>query len=210
MSNVIGYKLKNDKQGSLQNFYEKYVEGRWVDNFLKIDEKYKDNKEKIEADIEQKFNDICKMTSILQESKIKGNIKYIYFSFLRTNIIENKSDYRIDFFDENWFLDKVECSININLDFIFDFLFSHMEELKIRANEYRRSVTQMDIEEIKIIESEKYNFFAIEYLRDIINGLIEIQSYKEMSKSEEVFIMAGEYMDNTELIYPPQEENIAN
>lgn len=207
MSNVIGYKLKNDKQGSLQDFYEKYVDGRWVDNFLKIDEKYKDNKEKIEADIVQKFDDICKITSTLQISKLKGNIKYIYFSFLRTNIIEDKADYRIDFFDENWFLDKVECSININLDFVFDFLFSHMEELKVRANEYGRSVTLMDIEEIKIIESEKYNILAIEFLSDIINKLIEIPAYKEMEKSEDILIMAGEYMDRTDVIYPIQEEN---
>lgn len=205
MSNGIGYKLNTDKQGTKEDFYEKYVDGKWVDNFLEIDEKYKRNIDQIEGDIAQSFEEICKKAISLQTSELKGEIKYIYFSFLRTNIIEDKGDYRIDIFDENWFLDKVECSTRIKLDFVFEFLFSHMEELKGKLNEYSRSISIMDIEEIKLIESDKYKILAEEFLSDIINKLLEVESYKAMKKSGDILIMVGEYMDKTQVIYPKGE-----
>lgn len=201
----MSYKLKNDKQVLLEDFYEKYVDGKWVDNFLEIDEKYKSNTNEIEANIIEEFEEICKKATSLQSLELKGEIKYIYFSFLRTNIMEDKADYRIDFFDENWFLDKAECSISIKLDFVFEFLFSHMKDLKGKLNEFGRSITIMHIEEIKLIESEKYKVLANEFLSDIINKLVEIKSYKQMKKSEDILIMVGEYMGEVQQIYPKEE-----
>ena len=198
MNNSIGYKLNIDKQGALEDFHQKYVYGKWVNNFIEIDKNYTNNREKIEAKISQKFEEICKKAISLQKSQLKGRIKYIYFSFLRTNIIEDNAEYKVDFFDEKWLLDKIECTVNINMGFVFDLLFSDIEELKIRKNEYGRKITLMDIEEIKIIESEKYNALAIEFLRDIINKLVEIPAYIEMQKGEDILIMAGEFMDRAE------------
>ncbi|MCY6355718.1 hypothetical protein [Clostridium sp. ZS2-4] len=197
--------IKPNKEELLMEFQQKYVANRWVDEFLKIDETYKSHRNSIEENLISTFNEVCKQAVYLQEKQLKGEIKYIYFSFLRTSILENKGEYRIDLYDENWFLDKEECSMNIDLNFIFDSNFRHMEELKEKKKEYGRNITDMDIESIILREADKYHILAVEFLKGVIEKFIETPFYKEMSKAEDIMILAGEYMDETEIIYPEKE-----
>lgn len=199
--------IKVNKQEILKEFNEKYIADRWVNEFVRIDERYKNNAASIEKYIFSKFDSACGNAVSLQERGLKGEIKFINFSVLRTDILENKGSFRIDLYDEKWFLDKEECSENIDLDFIYSSLFKHMKELKKEKNEYGRNITDMDIEDIKLIEAEKYNILAVEYLKSVIEKMMEVPCYKQMKKSEDIKIMAGEYMDASEIIYPKQEEN---
>ncbi|MBU3175849.1 hypothetical protein KPL47_05650, partial [Clostridium estertheticum] len=138
--------IQENKEELLAEFYEKYVANRWINDFLKIDEIYKSDNDVIDGNLVSAFNEVCKQAICLQEKQLKGEIRYIYFSLLRTSILENKGEYRIDLYDENWFLDKQECFINIDLNFIFASTFKYMEELKEKKKEYGRSITDMDIE----------------------------------------------------------------
>ncbi|EKQ50991.1 MULTISPECIES: hypothetical protein [unclassified Clostridium] len=194
-----------NKEEILDEFLKKYVGDRWIDEFNYIDEKYKNNKDLIQEDLKSKFSSVCKLVKSLQEQGTKGEIKHIYFSLLRTSLLENKGEFRIDFYDERWFLDKVDCSVNINLDFIYTSLFKHMEELKEKRKEYGRTITDMDIEEIMLLESNLYHILSVEFLRNFIDALLELPSYKEMKKSTDIKVMVGEFMDVSDLIYPKEE-----
>ena len=145
---------------------------------------------------------MCKKAIEIQEKNLKGEIKYIYFSLLRTSILENKGEYRIDLYDENWFLDKQETSINIDLNFVYVPLFDFINELKEKKHEYGRTITDMDIESIMLREILKFHILAVEFLRDIVKKFITIPSYENMKKSSDIKILAGEYMDEAEIIYP--------
>jgi hypothetical protein len=148
------------------------------------------------------FEEVCKQAIVLQEKQLKGDIKYIYISLLRTSILNNKGEYRIDLYDENWFLDKAENSINIDLNFIYVPLFDFIKELKEKKNQYGRTITDMDIENIMLREVYKFHVLAVEFLKGLIDNFIKISSYEEMRKAEDIRILAGEYMDEAEIIYP--------
>lgn len=193
--------IKVDKEKLLKEFEEKYVVDRYKDEFGKIIEKYKSDKDSIEKELILKFDLVCKEATKLQQKELKGKIKYIYFSLLRTSLLENKGEWRIDLYDEKWFLDKEECSINIDLDFIYHSLFNHMEELLEKKNEYGRNITAMDIENIKIKEANIYHVLTSEFLKSLIEKFIKISSYEEMKKTEDIMILAGEYMDEVKIIY---------
>lgn len=195
-----------NKEEILNEFLEKYVGDRWNEEFDHIDEIYKNNKNSIEENLKFKFDSVCKLGISLQNQGLKGKIKYIYFSLLRTSLLENKGEFRIDLYDERWFLDKVECSVNINLEFVYNSLFKHMEELKNKKKEYGRVITDMDIEEIILLESNVYHVLSVEFFRNFIDELITVPSYKELKKSTDIKIMAGEFMDAADLIYT--KENI--
>lgn len=194
--------MESNKEEILREFQYKYVINTWINKFLEIDEAYKINKCDIDENLVSTFDEICGQAIYLQEKQLKGEIKYIYFSLLRTSILENKSEYRIDFYDENWFLDKEECSINIDLGFIFNSIFNYKEELTEKKKEYGKNITDMDIENIILKEIDKYHILAVEFLKTIIGKFIEASSYKEMKKAEDIAILAGEYMDATQIIYP--------
>ena len=102
--------IRPDKEKVLKEFEEKYVNDRYATEFGKIIEKYKTDRESIKEILALKFNSVCKEAMVLQEKELKGEIRYIYFSMLRTRLLENKGQWRIDLYDEKWFLDKEECS----------------------------------------------------------------------------------------------------
>ncbi|WP_077865364.1 hypothetical protein [Clostridium saccharobutylicum] len=184
-----------DKNQVLKEFHEKYVADRYKKEFVKIIEKYNKDKQSIKENLTSKFNFVCKEAISLQEKELKGEIMYIYFSILRSSILENKGQWRIDLYDDRWFLDKQECSINIDLDFIYEPLFNHMKELSEKKKEYLRTIKEKDIEYIKLKEANKYHSLALNVIRDILQSCLECASYKEMKKKEDMPIMAGEYMD---------------
>lgn len=194
--------IQVDKEKLLREFEEKYVVDRYKNEFGKIIEKYKSDKDSIEKELISKFDLVCKEAIKLQGKELKGEVKYIYISLLRTSLLENKGEWRIDLYDEKWFLDKEECSINIDFDFLYDSFFSHMEELLKKKNQYGQDINDMDIEKIKLKEANKYHFLALELFKVMIEGFLESISYKEMRKKEDITIMAGEYMDATNIIYP--------
>lgn len=191
-----------DKNQVLKEFQEKYVADRYKEEFTKIIEKYNNNKESIKENVTSKFNSVCKEAILLQEKELKGEIRYIYFSMLRTKILENKGQWRIDLYDKKWFLDKEECSINIDLDFIYEPLFNHMKELSEKKKEYLRTIKERDIQIIKQREANKYHGLALNVISDILESFLECTSYEEMKKKEDIVIMAGEYMDAAIMIYP--------
>ncbi|OCA96900.1 hypothetical protein [Clostridium beijerinckii] len=187
--------IKADKNKVLKEFREKYVADRYKEELKNILEKYNENKDSIKEKLTSKFNSICQEAIFLQKEGLKGKIKYIYFSMLRTSILENKGEWRIDLYDEKWFVDKEECSINIELDFIYEPLFKHMKELSNKKKEYLRTIKEKDIEDIKLAEANKYHSLALNIIRGMLQELLECASYKEMEKKEDIVIMAGEYMD---------------
>ncbi|NRT73839.1 hypothetical protein [Clostridium beijerinckii] len=184
-----------DKNQVLKEFDEKYIENRYKIEIPKIIKKYNKNKEIIHESLTGQFDLLCRETTLHQEKNLKGEIKYIYFSMLRTKLLENKGQWRIDLYDEKWFLDKEECSINIDLDFIYEPLFKHMEELSEKKKEYLRTIKERDIEAIKLTEANRYHSLALKIVKNTLKNFLECTSYKEMKKKEDIVIMAGEYMD---------------
>lgn len=206
-----------NKEKIIIDFLEKNVVNKWVDEFLEIDKRYKNNMVSIEEELKAKFDSVCKLGSELQEKEAKGEIKYIYFSLLRTSFFKNKWLWRIDLYDEKWFLDKAECSINISLDFIYSSFFQKVEELKEKKKQYAhikkvrstnmnfRLITDMDIEDVMLGEADKYHTLATEFFKEIIEKLIKVPYYEKLKKSKDMKIMSGEYIGASEIIYPSQE-----
>jgi hypothetical protein len=194
--------IQADKEKVLKEFEEKYVQDRYVSEFEKIIEEYKINRESIRSKLVLYFRSVCKKAISLQEKGFKGEIRYIYFSMLRTKLLENKGQWRIDLYDEKWFLDKEECSIDIDFDFVYEPLFKHIKELSEKKNEYGRTIKERDLKNIKLREANKYHGIVVNVLVDILESFLEDSTYQEMKKKEDIVIMAGEYMDAAIKIYP--------
>lgn len=77
----------------------------------------------------------------------------------------------------------------------------HIEELKEKKSEYGRTITEMDIENIKLKEADRYNNIALRILDGLTDDFISCDEYKEMNKNEEIHIFAGGYMDKVRVLY---------
>lgn len=197
-----------DKEKILNEFKEKYVYKKFQEEVPKIYERFNSNKEDIKQEINDNFKKVCAYAIELQEKALKDEIRYIHISYLRTGVIENKGIYRIDLYDDKWFVDKEECSINVDLDFIFVSLFSHISELEEHRKEYSRNITEMDIEKIKLSEGDKYHELTLEILKSMIDDFVECDEYKAMKKHDEIMILAGEYRDESTILFESKSKDI--
>lgn len=195
-----------DKEKIMDEFKTKYVEGRFEEEYPKIQEKLNKDKEVIKEEIITKFKEVCNKAKNMQEENLKNQIQYIYISYLRTSLMQNTGIYRIDLYDDKWFLDKEECSVDIDLRCIYNSLFVHAEELQDRKKAYGRTITEMDVEKIKLKEGDKYHKIGIDIFKTLVSDLVKCEEYKEMKKSEEICIFAGEYRDEAVLIYEALKE----
>lgn len=196
-----------DKSKVLEELKDKYVGNDWIDNFFCIDEFYRENQKEIDENLLEELRKSCKKCSDMQGNG-KGKINYIYFSFLRTSIIQGKGEFRIDFYDEKWFLDNEECSLNIDLSFLYIKLFELKETLKDKKIFYGRVINDIDIEEIILDEADKYHILACEFLKDIITDkFLLLDEYKKIKKDNKIKIFIGEFMDYSEMIYEGSKES---
>lgn len=203
MNKVIGYKLNRDEsRKKVEKFYQDYIKNKWIEIFVELDKEYQKNLNVIINDVVRDFSKVCQRVIELQKRNEKGKVKYIYFSFLRTNILADNGDFRVDIYDENWFLDNKQCSGSIDMSFVFKYLFNFIEEIKKNSLENKISMSDIELEKIKLEESERYKILAIEYLKTIVLKMVEDEKYKQMIKDENIYIIAGEYMDECQLIYP--------
>ncbi|WP_297430171.1 hypothetical protein [Clostridium sp.] len=195
-----------DKEKVMAEFETKYVEGRFEEEYPRIQEKIDKDKEVIKAEVISKFKVACNKAKNLQKKNLKNEIQYIYISFLRTSIMQNLGKCRIDLYDDKWFLDKEECSIDIDFSFIYEPLFVFIEELQERKKQYGRTITEMDVDKIKLKEGDRYHAIGIKLLKTLVNDLVECTEYKEMEKSDDISIFAGKYRDEAVLIYETPKE----
>ncbi|CAH0437506.1 Conserved hypothetical protein [Clostridium neonatale] len=75
-----------------------------------------------------------------------------------------------------------------------------------KRKEYGRAIREMDIEKIKLEESNKYNGIAMQILAQLINQFMECDEYKNIDKDEEIIFFAGEYMDDVVILYDGSKE----
>ena len=209
MNKVIGYKLNRDEsRKKVEKFYQDYIKNKWIEIFVELDKEYQKNLNVIINDVVRDFSKVCQRVIELQKRNEKGKVKYIYFSFLRTNILADNGDFRVDIYDENWFFDNKQCSGSIDMSFVFKYLFNFIEEIKKNSLENKISMSDIELEKIKLEESERYKILAIEYLKTIVLKMVEDEKYKQMIKDENIYIIAGEYMDECQLIYPKNIEAV--
>ena len=209
MNKVIGYKLNRDEsRKKVEKFYQDYIKNKWIEIFVELDKEYQKNLNVIINDVVRDFSKVCQRVIELQKRNEKEKVKYIYFSFLRTNILADNGDFRVDIYDENWFLDNKQCSGSIDMSFVFKYLFNFIEEIKKNSLENKISMSDIELEKIKLEESERYKILAIEYLKTIVLKMVEDEKYKQLIKDENIYIIAGEYMDECQLIYPKNIEAV--
>jgi len=191
-----------NRQAALDDFVERFVINQWMVDLPVIEAEYERRQEEIESAFLISFDEACKQAAIQQQAGRKGKAAYMYISLLRTHVMEGRAGYRIEVYDENWFMDRHDCSSVWEADFIFQPLFARMEALKGQLGPYARKVTAMDIDQMIQFELIPYHALTIELLKEMVPRLLPSSEwYERMVRSDALKIIGGEYRDTSELLY---------
>ena len=190
-----------NREEALQHFKETYVSKKCNEKLFALEEFYQKNVNDLIPGLVEAFRQICIKAKKMQQENKKGKIGYITFSMLRTSIAEGKHKCLVEAFDDSWFLDFQECSTEYDASWAFKFLDELGTELEEKRRMYAGSITASDLERIKLLEAQKFNRYVMALVRYGMPRMEALKEYQELSKEEEFIVRAGEYKDETEMVF---------
>lgn len=198
-----------EKGEALEHFIKNYVKTESSVKMQKLKVYSENNKDILIDDFVESFRRICVKIKDMQDKGEKGEIGYITYSLLRTNIMEGKLVYLIEAFNRIWFFDRIECQEEYDVRWAYQFLDEFEAELIEKSKPYLNKIGMPDIERVKLKEIALYNNVVIELAKEAILNASEIKEFSDILKEDVIEIRIGEYKRPSEVIYRKESNAIS-
>ena len=147
------------------------------------------------------FETYCEKVSDMQEMGKKNPITFINFSVLRTNLLVKNHELRIDAYDENWYLDRIECLGSYDVSELYRWHNMFADSLEATRKKYMGKLKYSEMQKLIFEESNKYLIFVAELMRVAIKKVVLTESFQKMKRNEVFIISIGEYQDSVDILY---------
>lgn len=135
-----------------------------------------------------------------QEKGKKGEISYITFTLLRSNMLLDHHALRIDVMDDNFWYDEVEITGEWRLDYIFQNASSVYRKIINSCSSNYLKLQPYEMTKIYYHILYEHYVFSAGVLRKIVREIEQLDSFQQMKKAKEVKLLGGEFRDKTCLI----------
>lgn len=176
----------------------------WLQEDLKImEQEFPLHREQITASLAGALTGICQQGYELQQTTNKGPAAYLCISFLRTNLLDDNWQYRLDLYDERFYQDSIECTESWELDFIWQLLQRRMNQFMetIRYSLYANKIRSYHITQIRQTMAEQYQQAAILLTGTIIPETVQQLDTAGINLAAVVTLLMGEYQDYSVALY---------
>lgn len=166
-----------------------------------ISEYIRSNYESVSGELLETLDELFKKIIRMQEAGEKEDIRYIHFFFLSTSIISDSNEIQINCFDNNSYMDYSETMAIWHPDFILDYHLKTIETFDKLAKRKVIGYGHREYMKMKQRNFAAYSLIIAKFLAQVVPGIIELESYQRMDKSEALQIVYGGYMDSGIQLY---------
>lgn len=106
-------------------------------------------KHNLALNFETCFDKTWKAYNSMQKDGLKGDLCYIYISFLRSGVLLHDAWFQLDFFDERNWGDLTPCSVDWQTDIISNEIYSYVNKL------YHKKMTAREKDKLLLQYSEE-------------------------------------------------------
>lgn len=190
-----------NRRQALEHFKAGPLKEKGIEKMDQVNEYFKTHKEELLPDFIESFRRICIKIAEMQARGEKGEIGYITYSAMASNIAARNYIYVIDAYNTEWFYDEVECRDSYDVSWAFRFLDEFEEELEPQRKLYNDKITKEDMEQLRLEEFGIYNAVINDFIRYAMPYAAEIEEYKQIEKADILEVRAGPYKGASELMY---------
>lgn len=171
------------------------VETRLEEISEKIAAVIEKNQSEILRDFQYAFNEAFQKGVEMQKAGEKGAIAYVCIAILRSSLLTKTYQMRLDLYDKNLHMDQWECASQWPVDFVFQWLDEDMTYFTRCARQ--KLVRIQDAEILTFMQEYQENYFDIleEFCSRHVQDVIQIASWSELNKEEQVKFTFGELLD---------------
>lgn len=181
--------------------YRQYAEQLKNKKLFELEELYQTSLDTYAPLFQTNFRQICETIVTLQSKKELGEISYLEYTLLFSNLIRKEYAAEVRVYDENWYYDAAQRVVG---SFDFSSLFSTYIELRAELMSSRKrfaGVTAQETVSFLLSCASQFYKYVVSVFRFSILPCIEAEPFLSMRRSAEFEINVGEYMGRTEAIY---------
>lgn len=187
----------------IHEFLEKQT-APWLEEDVPImQEKFPVKQGEITERLRDSISKLCQEASQQQAAGDKGPAAYLAISFLRTNILDDCFSYRLDLYDEKFYLDRTECTGYFEMDFVWQYYQARLEQLTtaICSSLYKHKIRTRQMNAVKIVMAERYHQIAMICMQLVIEEALKTPEFYALRKAANFKVIIGEYKDKSMLLY---------
>lgn len=137
----------------------------------------------------------------MQQAGKKGAVAYLQFSMLRTNILLDRRELRLDAYDEAWYLDMAECSSSFKADEVLSPLAEFAAMVEMLRGESLMGMTLRETQSRIFEEGRKYLIFLAELIRLGMQKAVQTEGYQKIAKAPVFVVCIGGLLDRVDILY---------
>jgi hypothetical protein len=183
------------------HFIENYAQANSLGKILQLEDEYWLRRDEFAPEFLESFRQICLKISAMQLNHEKAKIGCITYSILRTGLVEHQPAYLVEAFDQDWFLDFIECHAKYHPTWAFRNLYRLEMELAQKAKLYLDQIKHSQLERYLLQEAGKYHQYVIGFIRYAMPQAIRLPEFQAIEKEAKFTVRVGEYLDSSEIVY---------
>ncbi|MDE6251953.1 MAG: pentapeptide repeat-containing protein [Lachnospiraceae bacterium] len=168
---------------------------------IRLDNYVKSHFEHLVSKFTDCFLDYCDKIYQMQQQGEKGAIAYIHFSVLRTNILLRKHEIRLDAYDENWYMDVVECSSSYQVGEFYSYFEEYEDLIEELRSKSMGKVSLAEAQKRVFAESNLYLLYIAELIRAGMRDVIRTEAYQRVDRASCFVVCIGGFMDRFDILY---------
>lgn len=182
--------------------YPAYVTDRLAHTAEALNAKYGTEEKALAGAMAESFDRLFLRAADMQAREQKAEIAWVSVSYLRSSLLTETYDLRIDLYDANFYLDVNEVSGYWNGAFVYAYFREDMAYYTKMAREEMIRIMPGEMKAFMIGYSAHYQAFLRCFCRKHLPRITELPSYQKMQKAADIKFTFGEYLDKTTVIYP--------
>lgn len=196
----------NDRRQGMLQFLQPHME-----------ECFQKTCELIQSEIESRGNEIWKelkaavdkvlcLSAEAQDRQQKGALQYLVFSFLKSGIYLDEMIFRLEFLDDQFYLDEQETAALFHITFLEEKYRDDTAYLHHKARE--KFVRLREHELLYVNEQYAPYYYAVTYkmLENLAKLIVQEIAESNVRITDKFKILYGEYMDSAAIIYSRETE----
>lgn len=182
--------------------FETYAVRLREQKLFEMEEIYQNHFHEFVPTFQKHFSEICETIIKLQKSGNLGEISYLEYTLLYSNLIQKKEVAEVRVYHDNWYLDSRQ-SIAGTFDFSAFFTKYHelSEELMAYRKQFVGTVSAQKVKSFLLSCANSFYSYIIACFRFSILPCIEKEPFLSVKRADRFEINVGEYMAYTEAIY---------
>lgn len=182
--------------------FEKYALQLKNQKLFEMEELYQKNFTDYVSIFQEHFLQLCKNIIQLQKTSTLGEISYLEYTLLYTNLLQKKETAEVRVYNDNWYFDSGQQIIG---NFDFSHLFPKFRELWTELFAARKrfagAVASHEIKSFLLSCAHSFYRYVISVCRFSILPCIESELFQSIQRAKKFEINIGEYMAYTEAVY---------